>query len=411
MKLLNIGKMVASALFLVLIVCFTSCSESEELGNVQKPTEDDMVRVNFNLGGAYPFLKARAAVDKPELNTYDPQFLPDSSTIQLIILKEDPWTGSKKNGKVHRDNVVNIDANGDIVNFVYVILADGFGTPYPYPCRVDSKGKLIEGSINQVPYYVLKAAENEGTNYYCMAVSPARKLILDTDGYYKLQVKNQEEVLINNNDWSQTCAQSFPMPTSVDEVAQITPKPLMNATAKIRIKVKNGANVTELTQGHPYVELDRVPTNPGDSWTGDEVTGGTHPVAKYNLEVGSSIAQQMGNNILYNRMYIMNSTKSEKWVNLKPDAPTLEQGYWQKNITIECETPILPMDSRPTPMIIRMNVDVNLTPMQFQYQTNRVFKPGHVYEYVATISLDEGAIYIAAWQDMQWGDSLPPIAQ
>ncbi len=406
MKLLNIGNMAVVALFLALAI-FTGCSD-EEMDDVQKPTtENNMVRVNLNLNGAFPFLKSRAAVSKPELNTYDPQFLPDSSTIQLIILKEDPWTNY--DGKVHKDNVINKDAAGNIDDFVYIILADGFGTPYPYPCKVDKKGRLIEGTINQVPYYQMKAAENENTKYYCMAVSPARQLILDTDGYYKLAIKNQEEVLINNNDWTQTCAVEFDMPQDVHEVAQITPNPLMNATAKIRIHVKNGHNVTELIPGRPYVELDRVPTNPGIPWTGDGVNGGTFPTNKYNLEVGRSIEQQLGNNILYNRMYIMNSNKTESWVNLTPDAPTPEESLWGKNIVIECETPILPMDARPTPMIIRLNIDVNLTPMQFQYQTGRVFKPGHVYDYTATISLTDGDIYIASWQDMQWGDELTPI--
>ncbi len=258
------------------------------------------------------------------------------------------------------------------------------------------------------PYYLPVAKSETGDTYYCMAISPAREIDRDDDGYLKLAVNNQEELLVNNNIWNETAYGTFIVSNDVSQKAEIDLNPLTYATAKIRITIKNGRNVTDLEACSPFAELDRVPTNPGSSWTMDKTGGsGEMKMDNYNLTFGNSIEEQMGNNILYNRMYIQDAVAAKPWY--ETTTGTDGKSITTKYLSITGETNILPMDARPTPMIIRTDVDVNHTPMQFQYQTNKRFRAGYVYDYTVEISLKDNNIYVASWQDMEWEEELSPI--
>lgn len=335
--------------------------------------------------------RTKAAAENDDLKGIDPLLLRENNTLRLIVMKEPP-----AGNVVEADNLVEGD-------FVYIIKTDMFGNVYPQPCQVDDEGVLIPNTVTTKPYYLPVAESEEGKPYYCMAISPAKKLHND-GGIMKIAVKNQESILVSNNYWVETEFNNFIVSNKVTDKATAHLNPLIYGTALIKINVVNGANVTSLFPGQPFLGLDRVPTNPGEKWVGDRLDGNKqHTMPEFNLEIGGEIAPQMGNNILYNRLFVNDYKMSESYEG------TAGTSDWSKNISILTETNILPMDARPTPMIIRINVYVNETPMQFQYQTMELFEPGHVYEYTATIKLAPNDMYVATWQDVSWSWTLSPV--
>ncbi len=379
---------ISSVLLLSLVAFVTGCSDEDIVEQSSVPgVPPEHVPVRLMLPEVYNGWVSRASVENPDLDTSMIHPLPNGSTIRVLVLNEAP----AETGEVKATSVVT--------EMVYLIKQVNREL-YRVPCQVDANGVMIPGSETDVPYY-LPVANEAGKKYYCMAISPARELVRD-NGLLKLSVRNHEELLVTNNDWIDTQYESFDVPTDVSKQVNIQLKPLHYATAKIRITVTNGDRVTELEPCHPYAELDRIPTNPGDKWISDKTDGTvTHLMPKYNLVFGRSIEEQMGNNILYNRTYIRTVERAPIWYTIDDD------GKQKKVISMTGELNILPMDARPTPMIIRMDIDVNHTPMQFQYQTSKRFRPGHVYDFNLEISLDPNSIYVASWQDMEWSDELP----
>ncbi len=359
-------------------------------------TPEGMVPLELKLGGVYSPVMTTKAAENPGLKDDMIHEMEEGWTLRLIILEREP-----SGNVVEKDNVVG--------EFVYVIQNDKWGKSYPLACEVDENGVLTPGSVTTEPYYLPAAEGSQNITYYCMAISPAKALHeVSEDGktIMKVQVKNHENFLASNNKWQQTMYNTFEVSSDVTQKATANLKPLMPTTAKINVRIVNGDHVTELTPSEPVLELDRIPTDPGEEWIGDKLDNTTHMMPLYNLPVGDEIEKQHGNNILYNRIYIYDSLYDDDFAN----TGTEDNPIWTKSIEITSEANILPMDARPTPMIIRINMKVNLTPMQFQFQTNEVFEPGHVYNYTAKISMQEGNIYIASWQDVSWNWPLTPNA-
>lgn len=154
-----------------------------------------------------------------------------------------------------------------------------------------------------------------------------------------------------------------------------------------------------------------MPTDPGFTWKEDkdddydyDGARDTFTMPELNLCIGDYIKPQMGNNILFNRMYVTSDRA-------KVDSTSFSTGChyhvpYQRRM--EAWTTVLPMDARPTPMIIRLNVYVNDVPMQFQYQTLQKFEAGYSYDYKCTISLRDDQMYIATWEDVSWKTDVYP---
>ncbi len=390
---------------LVLLAASFSCSKEPAPQN-EWVAPEGMVPLELapvSMYGYMPNRPSSKSVSNEDLAGISPSLLTENSTMRLIVMKNEP-----EGNVVMADNLIPGD-------FVYVIMTDKYGNVYPQPCKADDDGTLVPGSITAEPYYLPVSENSAGTNYYCMAISPAKKLIEDTDGIMKVAVKNKESILVTNNYWEETEFNFFNVSNKVTDKATAHLNPLFYGTALIRIKIVNGDHVTTLFPGNPLLGFDRVATDPGQVWTGDksdtatgedvdsDTPGIQHKMPDYNLVIGKEIEPQMGNNILYNRLFVSDYDMTESYI----ETPS-GSGKWTKNIVVTTETNILPIDARPTPMIIKLNIYVNETPMQFQFQTNEIFKPGHVYNYTATIKLDPNNIYIASWQDVSWSWSLDP---
>ncbi len=382
------------AAFVMMAAAFVSSCIKDEYPDMYYAPEG-MVPFELNMGGVFSPVMTTKAAANPGLTDDMIHDMENGRTLRLIVLKSAPTANVVEAGNIQDE-------------FVYVIQTDKWGKSYPQPCQVDDNGKLILGTITSEPYYLPAASSGSTVDYYCMAISPAKKLHEVTENgktIMKVQVKNNESVLASNNRWTQTMYNTFSVSSKVTDKATADLNPLMPTTAKINVRILNGEHVTELTPSYPVLELDRIPTDPGKQWIGDKQDNTTYTMPVYNLAVGDEIEKQHGNNILYNRMYIYNSAYDDELTNTGTSANPV----WEKHIEIATEANILPMDARPTPMIIRINVKVNMTPMQFQFQTNELYEPGHEYNYTARISMQDGNIYIASWQDVSWNWGVDPI--
>ncbi len=402
--------------FVLLLAAALGCHKLDIHEDVPAEAPAGMVPVELNLASMYTPMRTKAPVDNGGLQGLTPKLLAADNSLRLIVLKNEPG----ENGLIRKADLLENTKYPGELGFVYILKSDKFGNVYPQPCRVDDDGNYIEGSMTTSPYYLPVAEAGTQASYYCMAISPAKKLEEDTDGYMKVAVNNKEDILVSNNMWHQTKYRELVVSDKVTNKATVDLNPMMYSTALIRIKVINGDHVTALFPGQPFLGFDRVPTDPGKSWTGDEddrentaspdddntTAGKQHLMPKYNLPIGGQIESQMGNNILYNRLFVNEYEMTENMVDITPVGSVVDK--WRKDIVITTETNILPMDARPTPMIIKINIYVNETPMQFQFQTGKNFKPGHVYDYVATIKLNPDNIYIASWQDVSWSWSMEP---
>ncbi len=376
---------------------------------------DGKIPIALNLGGVYSMIPQTKAGVHPYLKDELKDSLPEGSTLRLIILKARPADGkSILLSNISEDCIERDKSTNEIkeIGFTY-ILRDTTGPQALNPCELSYTPEgLVESVVKEtlVPYSVKASTNPNGTDCYCIAISPAKKLNVINDTL-KTSVRNQETFLSTNNNWSQTQYSHFVIPSDLSKEAVITLNPLMHTTARIKITIKNGDFISDLQLGTPAIELDRVPTEPGQQWFVDKDDERPDKPTIFknkdlNLMIGDAIAPQMGNNILYNRMYILRDNC--KTTVVPKSEREGEDTHVNDDITIVAETTVLPMDARPTPMIIRLNLYVNQVPMQFQYQTGKNFEAGHSYDYQATIKLHDDEMYVATWQDVSWKTEVDP---
>lgn len=411
-----------------------SCSERADM-NVPSKGE---VPIIVNLPQMYSPVSVTRAEPNDSLIDEKKKFLPEGSTLRLIVIKNNPIIKERilQNKVICYEDVEpscirNKGTINEDIGYTYILQQDKNETTGPQnmiPCTLtyddndadndNDKTEITSIKSELFPYTIPVTGEKQ--TYYCVAISPAKRVLKEDfvkegvtlQNVLKVTVRNQETFLSSNNNWTQTQLSTFTVPDNVTEPAVITLNPIMHTTARIKITVIGGDFISKMQPGSPLFEIDRVPTEPGDSWlvdkdddkdqgTQDQFTNPT-----LNLCIGDDIEPQMGNNILYNRMYV----PSER---AKTDSIMLPPGYTGHDHVpylprIIAETTVLPMDSRPTPMIIRLNLFINNVPMQFQYQTSKKFEPGHSYDYTATIHLRPNEMYIATWQDVSWKTDVYP---
>ncbi len=416
----------------------TGCTDHIEPGL----HKDGEVPVVLDVSGVYSPLPATRATDHPELKDSVPVPLPEGSTLRLIIIKPDRYDDIMSRKVIRLDDVDescirNKGTENMDIGFTYILQAEKekdktSGPQNTIPCTLtydvndvddDNDRTEITGIQTEWFPYSIPVTGKEET-YYFVSVSPAKRVIPEDmtldDGteladVLKVTVRNQETFMSSNNNWNQTAVSSFTVPATVAGEARIKMQPIMHTTARIKITVYGGDFIYDMRPGSPLFEIDRVPTEPGDSWLVDKDDNKdvdddgkqdrfTNEVL--NLCIGDNIKTQMGNNILYNRMYVSNEGAV---VDTIADASMIPGHIHVPYLPrIMAETTVLPMDARPTPMIIRLNLFVNDVPMQFQYQTSQKFEAGYSYNYSATINLHDNEMYIATWQDVAWRTDVYP---
>lgn len=236
----------------------------------------------------------------------------------------------------------------------YVVRTPDGGSQSLYPCTIDNNTGEIIGESKE-PLYL-----SEGT-YTFSAISPAHKF---NNG---ITIDNGESVIANNSHWTETAPTQITI--SRNDASKVIPlNPLMQLTARMTFTLKGNIEngVSSLSVMQDGIEIDRVRENP------------------VHLDnVGDSIKAEIVDN--YNRIYI-----KDKDITIQEDN------------SLRGEICLLPIDNRPTPMTVILNLMVNGVPTQFTYSiVNKVFYAGYSYDYIVNVKIKDN-ISVANWQETSW---------
>ncbi len=235
----------------------------------------------------------------------------------------------------------------------YVVRTAEGGSQSLYPCMVDANGNIT--NEDKTPLYLAPGS------YTFSAVSPAHKYQSGTG----MTIGNGESVIATNNRWTQTEAK--PIVIENNDKSKVIPlNPLMQLTSRMTFTLKGGDGVSDISVMQDGIEIDRIRKN---------------PVTLNN--VGDSIKAEIADN--YNRIYIKDSE-----IKVLSD-----ESLWG-------EVCLLPIDNRPTPMFVILNVMVNGVPTQFTFSiVNKILYAGFSYDYIVNIQI-KGGITVANWQETSW---------
>lgn len=272
------------------------------------------------------------------------------------------WSSTRATNHPHLDKIVNLPEGATLRLIAqqrsgtttkdYVVRTSGGGSQSLYPCTIDGNGNIT--NEDKTPLYLSPGS------YTFSAVSPAHKY-----SNSRMIIDNEESVVATNNHWEQTEATQITIGT--DDKSKVIPlNPLMQLTARMTFTLKGDAasGVSSISVMQDGIEIDRVRQS---------------PVTLRN--VGDSIAAVITEN--YNRVYIK-------------EVSTQEDG------SLRGEICLLPIDNRPTPMFVILNVMVNGVPTQFTFSiVNKVLYAGYSYDYVVTIKIKDN-ITVANWQETSW---------
>ncbi len=236
----------------------------------------------------------------------------------------------------------------------YVVRTPDGGSQSLYPCTIDNNTGEIIGESKE-PLYL-----SEGT-YTFSAISPAHKF---NNG---ITIDNGESVIANNSHWTETAPTQITI--SKNDASKVIPlNPLMQLTARMTFTLKGNIEngVSSLSVMQDGIEIDRVRENP-----------------VHLSNVGDSIKAEIVDN--YNRIYI-----KDKDITIQEDN------------SLRGEICLLPIDNRPTPMTVILNLMVNGVPTQFTYSiVNKVFYAGYSYDYIVNVKIKDN-ISVANWQETSW---------
>lgn len=235
----------------------------------------------------------------------------------------------------------------------YVVRTSSGGSQSLYPCELNEKGEVI--GLSKEPLYL-----NNG-RYTFSAISPAHKY---NNG---ITINNGESVIASNSNWSQT--EPITLDISKDDASKVIPlNPLMQLTARMTFTIKGDISngISSLSVMQDGIEIDRVREN-----------------AVHLNNVGDSIPAIITAN--YNRVRI-----KEKEIIAQDDK------------SLRGEICLLPIDNRPTPMFVILNLLVNGVPTQFTYSiVNKVLYAGYSYNYTVNVKIKDN-ITVANWQETSW---------
>lgn len=233
----------------------------------------------------------------------------------------------------------------------YAVRTSDGGSQSLYPCKLDENGKVKE--FTKEPLYL------DAGSYTFSAISPAHKY----NSGNGITIDNGESVIASNSHWSQT--EPITVQISKEDASKVIPlNPLMQLTARMTFTIK-GDSISSLSVMQDGIEIDRV-----------------REKAVHLNNVGDSIEAIITAN--YNR------------VRIKETEITVQDK------SLRGEICLLPIDNRPTPMFVILNLMVNGVPTQFTYSiVNKVLYAGYSYNYIVNLKIKDN-ITVANWQETSW---------
>lgn len=293
-------------------------------------------------------LMTKAGTDLPtadSLSKMTPVPLPEGTTLYLLIEKR------------NEQGVYEIQ---DESKTAYVITGDGATL---YPCTVDDDGNLME--TGQSPLLL-----REG-NYRFHVVSPARKLESD----YSMKVHNGQYILASDDRYDQTAPKVVEVKINpkTHDIQYVNLNPLINQTAQIRINLKMGENVSDITVLPDGVEIS-----------------GLHDDSE-----GVNLKWTMNNNGFEP---VAGNRKAGVRINDWEEHYYTEDGKQRKMLTGKAA--ILPTDATTSTIFVMFNISVNGVPTQYMSMLhNQLYKAAHSYEYNYSINIEHG-ITVGNWDNI-----------
>ena len=231
--------------------------------------------------------------------------------------------------------------------------------------------------------------ENGTTYIYVGDIEYTSPLVLN-DGYYqfrmvspanriskedlKMQVDNGMYVYANDERYEQTSSSIIPIRATGDGVQNIILKPMINQTARFRITVHPGKNVSSMEMMSQGIEIAGL-QNPESEETGSV------SFAWSSLAMADTLRMKKGDK--YCRTYMTEFTRNG-------------------DNSLTGEIGILPTDAMSTTTIITVNCAVNGIPTQYVAVLNRKrYFHGHSYNLDLEIGLD-GDINVMNWSSQSW---------
>lgn len=274
--------------------------------------------------------------------------LPEGSTVWLIAKNAIDGTYIKKSYVVH-------NSGGDVV------------TSYLLPCTVDDEGNPI--TTESAPLYL-----EENTRYEFSAISPARKIdeaAFASTGQVSFAAYNGEYFYANDWRYSNTRPEPVEVKGDNSAVYQVTLKPMMNQTARLRFLIGKGTGVHDLDIQPAGIEVSGLQDDDPDG-----------------------IAWHMSQAETDEPIDVKHGAKSGIYHQYNYEIDELDR--------VRIDVPVLPMRSISKPVIVLFRLKVNGVPTSYEIMLNeKDFKAGYSYGYYGTVSIGSG-IDVITWQFVSW---------
>ena len=206
--------------------------------------------------------------------------------------------------------------------------------------------------------------------YQFRMVSPANEIRKDN---LSMQVDNGMQVYANDERYVQTASKVIEIASNGSGVQNIVLNPMINQTARIKLTMKPGANVTTMEMMSQGIEISGL-QNP-------ETENGKLAFKWSSLALKDTLVMKRADK------------KSNTFIK---EVTEDEHGYL---IGSAC---ILPTNSMSTASVILINLAVNGVPTQYVITLSQIkFFHGHSYNLEVEVGLD-GNINVLNWANQSW---------
>lgn len=250
--------------------------------------------------------------------------------------------------------------------------AAGYNALYPIKSDEVTEGGVTYMSVGDITYTAPLFLKDG--YYQFRMVSPANRIVKST---LSMQVDNGMYVYANDERYEQTRSRIIRVHASGEGVQNIVLNPMINQTARFRISLLPGANVSSMEMMSQGIEIAGL-QNP------EKEPGGSLDFSWNSMDIRDTLKMKRGDK--YCRTFIKDFV--------------LEDGR------IVGETGVLPTDAMSTTTVITVNVAVNGIPTQYLVVINkRRYFHGHSYNIDLEVGLD-GDIRVMNWSSQSWAGNM-----
>jgi len=203
-------------------------------------------------------------------------------------------------------------------------------------------------------------------------VSPANKIHKDD---LKMQVDNGMYIYANDERYEQTRSKVIKIQANGTGVQRIVLNPMINETARFKISLKPGKNVSKMEMMSQGIEISGLQNS-------EKEPGGELLFQWSSLNLADTLKMKKGDK--YSRTYIREFTKDET------------------SGKITGETYILPTNAMSTNTVLLMSLAINGIPTQYLLTLGQMkYFHGHSYNIDLEVGLD-GDIRVMGWANQSW---------